>query len=355
MYENVAKLWGNNVITVSTKTFPNERKMCKMDAPPNCIQTFFTTEMSEDEICEFINQYKKDIFIFSGFRGEKRKYLYYLLDRTEAKVIVITERPNFSGDGIEVWLKKITYKILYRFLSIKYKYRLTGILAMGKRGCETFASYGFNKSRLFPFMYCSGGVANVDVKSNSSLTKFIYIGRFDKKIKGVDILTSVLKRLSESDWCFDFVGGYGDYKDQVFSFVEAYSNISYLGKWDFTDVVENLSNYDVAIVPSKSDGWNLIVNQAICANIGVIATDETVSDELIDSSGAGIVISARNEKALKDAMEYAIRNPNEVKNWKDKASIYMDRISVETVSTYFVNVMDYILGNTGSIPNCPWL
>src|SRR5690606_2116441 len=149
---------------------------------------------------------------------------------------------------------------------------------------------------------------------------------------------------------------YGKNRNTVIEWSEGTSNVTFKGSWNSSEVCNNMMQYDIVVVPSKYDGWNLLPNEALHAGIGVIVTDEAVSDELISASQAGIVVKSNNPKALAKAMQFAVDNPNEVEIWKKKADNYIDKISSQTVGNYFIDILDYVFYNTSrEKPKCPWI
>ncbi len=99
-----------------------------------------------------------------------------------------------------------------------------------------------------------------------------------------------------------------------------------------------------------------MVNEAIHCAVGVIATTESVSSELIQASGAGIVIPAGNAVALQVAMQSVIDNPALSESWRHKAIQYSSRISSASVGNYFIDILEYIfLEANKPRPVCPWL
>src|SRR5690606_20486483 len=106
--------------------------------------------------------------------------------------------------------------------------------------------------------------------------KLLYVGRFSKYTKGTDVLIKSLSNIRNDNWKIDFVGGYGDHKKTVIKWIKENKNANFLGHWNSLDVCKKMQSYDICIVPSKFDGWNVLVNEALRANIGVICTEEAV-------------------------------------------------------------------------------
>ena len=192
-------------------------------------------------------------------------------------------------------------------------------------------------------------------KQRSNRVKMLYIGRFDFQVKGVDVLMKAVNMLDESaPWEMDLVGGYGNDKDEVIRWASEKKNVRFIGKWNANKVVEKMSNYDVCIVPSKYDGWNLAPLQCIHAGIGCIVTDNAGSQELTVRSGAGLMVHAEDVGDLQNAIQSVIDNPPIIDTWSDRTNEYVDKVSMEQVGSYFVGVLEYCFRYTDHMPICPW-
>ena len=216
---------------------------------------------------------------------------------------------------------------------------------------------GWSESKMYPFMYnpvisISKSKRHESYKDN--IIKFLYVGRFYYKTKGIDTLMKA-STLLKGNWTLDLVGGYGKDCEKVIKWANGRSNVNYIGSWNSVDVCTNMRDYDVVVVPSKYDGWNLLPNEAIHAGIATIVTDQAVSDELIKTSNAGLVVPAANYEKMAQAMQTAIDRPDLVKIWKNNTLAYKERISSETVAQYIIDILDYHFYDVIIQPKCPWI
>lgn len=93
-------------------------------------------------------------------------------------------------------------------------------------------------------------------------------------------------------------------------------NVKFLGAWPNQEIAKRLTAYDLIIVPSNLDGWNLHCNIAIKAGIGVISTDQAVSDELVTACKNGLVVPAGNRMEMKKAIQTVLDHPEILNRWK---------------------------------------
>ena len=360
-FNYVSQYWGSEVVYVIDDDFSEYRKATNWNDGDfgNAKIIMLSQCDNEKKILQSIfDENPHAIHIISGFtnsiEGKIRKYIL----NTKVKLASFSERPDMMGGFFERKVRDLYFNFKYRRLNNRYKLSLNVFFPLGQKGVGAFVSYGWDRNIMYPFMYnpvCHKNVLEEKCELNDDIVKFIYVGRFYYKTKGIDTLMRA-SELLQGDWKLDLVGGYGNDKDKVIDWVKTQSNVQYIGSWQSQDVGANLSKYDVIVVPSKYDGWNLLPNEAIYAGIGTIVTDEAVSDEIIKSSGAGAVVPANDYKAMAKIMQDAIDNKALVDLWKSKTKIFVDKISSETVGAYLMEVLDYtFIDNNGQKPKCPWL
>lgn len=348
--------WGNDILFVCSYGYSKERLMCEWDSG-DLNQIILSEEKDpEEKIKKIMKDNEDSIHFFYGFRGETSKILKKYFKKNNKTFCVIAERPNYYNKSI---FKNFAKNLLYKYYSIVYKNQISLFLAMGIKGVKEYKDIGFDERVLFPFMYnplVEKKQKEVADKKSGEI-KFLYVGRLSSKFKGVDTLIDSLDMIKPGCWEIDFVGGYGDLKDKIVQLSITKNNVNFKGSWLSNEVINNMKSYDICIIPSKYDGWNLVANEAINAGIGVIITDQATSDELVKESNCGFVIKSNNAKELSLAINNIIDNPSKIKDFKKNAQSYSPLISSEIVGGYFIDVLDYIFeGNTNlKRPVCPWL
>ena len=131
--------------------------------------------------------------------------------------------------------------------------------------------------------------------------------------------------------------------------------MSCIGTVSFTDICNDMGKYDVCIVPSHYDGWNMTPNMAINAGCATVITNKATSDELIRLSDTGIVVED-NAEELFLAIKKMCEDTSVVTVFKEKTKSYKGKISGETVGQYFIDLLDYTFNfNDTKKPKCPWL
>lgn len=355
MYESFAKLWQSPVTVLSETTLPAERIKCGYkDLSP-----YFKTIILDKEnisLDSYIQKHSDSIYLMNGIYMAK-KYRH-LLKKYNITFGIVSERfyPVQSPTLFKILKRKIG--IFYRKLNWRYELEnLKFFLPMGLRGVECFnRDYGIPKEKLFNFIYCEGsdyqGVG--DLIENRPV-KMVYVGRFDYRYKGVDVLLDAVSNL-KGKYTLNLVGGYGNDKEDILNRISKMPAVNYIGSWNNDEVAQKLHNYDVIVIPTIMDGYNLHCCLAITAGIAAIGTDTVGSDEVTVACGNGEIIPSGNVAKLTQSLQKIIDKPEIINSWKQKTAAYFDKISAPTVGKYLVEVLEYsILKIRKDKPKCPWL
>ena len=135
----------------------------------------------------------------------------------------------------------------------------------------------------------------------SDAVVFVYVGRLED-YKGVDLVIDAFKAVDDIN-CRLLIVGDGGMRAKVQQAATDEPRIFYLGRKDFTGVIEAFAISDVAVVPSTFEPWGLVVNEAMAVGLPVIASDRVgCVDDLVLDQQTGIVFPSGELNQLIDAM-----------------------------------------------------
>lgn len=352
----LSKVWENDIYIVAAHDYESARKQCAWEVGAKSNVHLFTGESSLQENQHTLNALLRDkdtLHIFSGIKGGQRQYLDSLKKVKGAKCVLIMESTLQYGNKYKAKVKKIMYPLIYRYYGYAYRKVISGLFAMGESAVKQYSSYGWKN--VLSFMYLPNLEQVPVVHNERKCTKFLYIGRFDFSTKGLDILIEAVKQINcREKWSLDLVGGYGKERAEVIEWCAKQEHVSYVGKWPANSVVARMAEYDVCLIPSRADGWNLTPQQAIYAGIGCITSTGAGSQEIVRNSQAGIIVKNGDIDGFARAMTSAIENPELVDIWKKKAISYQERITVDAVGRFFVEGLAYFFEQTTEKPSKPW-
>lgn len=353
-----SKLWEGEVYYAISNPYRSERVLANWgDEYGNVKIVKLYEETDRLKAIESLVQDNPDaIHILNGFDTRICKEIKPFLFKVGLKALLFTERPAIYGNWGEAILRKVYTTIKYARLAREYSKRVRAILPLGKQGVHVFQKLGFPKDRIYDFMYCPSltDISQEKAIEVHSPIRFVYVGRFYYKTKGTDVLLDALPFL-KGEWNLDMVGGYGANREDVLNRIQGYKNVRFAGTWDSNSVVKNIQNYDVVLIPSKADGWNLLVNEAFHAGVGVIVSDQAVSHEVVESHGGGAVFKSEAPEQMAEAMQQVIDRPEIAVEWMKRARENVPFISMETVGKYLYDIVLYEFYHTGEKPKSPWI
>ncbi|MCD8387770.1 MAG: glycosyltransferase family 4 protein [Bacteroidales bacterium] len=358
-FNYVANNWSEEVFFVFNNDFREERKASNWndgDFGKAKIIALYEESDPNHTIENIFLKDKSSIHIVNGLATNIMNRIEKFLLNNDSRLIVFTERPDQMGGIVERYMREIFFHIKYRQLNHKFNKIIKAFLPLGGLGKKVFMKYGWSEKKIFPFMY-NPQMTNISALNNRTTkdeVRFLYVGRFYFKTKGVDTLMKATSYL-KGNWHLDLVGGYGKNAEEVKAWAQATPTVDYIGRWNSLEVTKNMQDYDVIVVPTKYDGWNLLINEGLHAGVGVITTDEAVSHEVIEESGAGMVVRANKPKELAEAMQRVIDNPEMANKWRSLSRNFVENISTPTVGKYLIDIILFAIYNEGIRPKCPWI
>ncbi len=115
-----------------------------------------------------------------------------------------------------------------------------------------------------------------------------------------------------------------------------------------------MAQYDLLILPSRHDGWGVVVNEALLQGVPVIASDRVGAKCLIESSGAGLIFKSENTEELTLKLKELIRQPSLFVEMCRKAESVGNDISPEIGARYLLDVFLYHFYDEGQRPSGLW-
>ena len=136
---------------------------------------------------------------------------------------------------------------------------------------------------------------------------FLFSGSLIER-KGVDLLARAFVRLAaELDHVRLKIVGDGELRSTLGGvLVPVRDRVEFVGFRDWNELPREYASADVLCVPSRYDGWGLVVPEGLASGLPVIATDRMgAALEFVETGRNGWLISAGDEDALYAAMRAA--------------------------------------------------
>lgn len=151
----------------------------------------------------------------------------------------------------------------------------------------------------------------VSHREQKSERVFLFSGSLIAR-KGVELLARVFVRLANEVGHVTLnIVGEGELRQSLRQTLGPVSDrVEFVGFKDWNELPQEYARADVLCVPSRYDGWGLVVPEGLASGLPVIATDRMgAALEFIETGRNGWLIPAGDEDALFDAMREAALVP----------------------------------------------
>lgn len=192
------------------------------------------------------------------------------------------------------------------------------VFSYGGKITDIILSIGVEKSKIIelPSGVESSVLANA-VKETKSPVKFLFLGRYERR-KGIQELNIALSRLKNDNFEFHFVGPIpGAHRINL-------PKVIYHGEVRDKKQLSNLiSDCDVLVCPSWSEGMPNVILEALANGLGVIATDVGATAVLV-SERTGWLLKSSEPTEIHRALEKVLgTSAMEIDRKKNNALLLM--------------------------------
>jgi glycosyltransferase involved in cell wall biosynthesis len=216
--------------------------------------------------------------------------------------------------GLPVWkraIKRVTYPILFKLPAM--------FLPGGTRQAAYLRHYGVEPERIqVAQMTVDVGAISAYADSTTPSRRaeiraemhlaaesvvFLYVGRLEL-YKGVSELAQAFAQLpcAYTEIALLWVGD-GSMRKDIEKSAGADPRIGFTGRLAGKALLDAYVVADVLVLPSRSESWGLVVNEAMACGLAVIATERVgCVDDLVLDGKTGLLVPAESVQALIEAM-----------------------------------------------------
>jgi glycosyltransferase involved in cell wall biosynthesis len=103
---------------------------------------------------------------------------------------------------------------------------------------------------------------------------------------------------------------------------------------------------DAFVLPSRHDGWGVVVNQALAAGLPIITSDAVGAGlDLVEEGVNGACVHANDEHALFKAMKMLVINPEVAREWGAQSQRKARDLTPEAGAQKWVHVFERVLSS----------
>lgn len=179
------------------------------------------------------------------------------------------------------------------------------------------APYGVN-----PDKFTTKGVEK-KVRTSTPL-QLLFVGQVNAR-KGMHHLLKVMSQFGK-DQVFLTLVGVVDKSSEIYKKYCDEENICFAGYKVRDELIELYGSVDAFILPSLCEGMAMVGFEAMSMELPIICTTNTGINDLIHNYSNGIVVEASNAEELKNAIQWCVDHPKEVREMGIRAK--------ETVKDY---------------------
>lgn len=192
------------------------------------------------------------------------------------------------------------------------------------------------------------GIRTDDIKTKEdnfftpgSLCKIVCVGRLYTPHKGQDVLIGALGLLKQQgvvNYHLDVIGD-GESHEQLERLVSELglkNNVSFLGQRDRTYIYEHLKDYDLFVLPSRSEGFGLSAAEAICAKLPVIVCDLESVKPLIADGRYGVMFHTENIQSLADKIIFFLQKGVEISDLEEARQYIKDNFEIRRTASKYI-------------------
>lgn len=242
-----------------------------------------------------------------------------------------------------------------------FKGKIQPVLAKPLEQCRAIAAIGshavedyqqrFPDKPIFniPY-YCDLSKFRQDIPQRPrTLPTILFCGQMIPR-KGIDLLLQAFDRLLQKglDARLLLVGREAELPQMLEALPErTRQKIEYAGFQAPEDLPYFFRQADIFVLPSRYDGWGVVVNQAVGAGLPIICSDAVgAARDLIIPNSNGFIFPAGNVDALTEYLIYYVKNPTAIKMASIASQEKAEQWSPEIGAQKWVNLFEKVLSET---------
>jgi glycosyltransferase involved in cell wall biosynthesis len=241
--------------------------------------------------------------------------------------------------------------------------RASGFFPVSHFGVAFFRRLGAQSQNTYPYGYFrshASPLANSTMCNDDDQDRIeiVFVGQVVHR-KGIDLLLDAIKPLfGEHPTLYLIIIGMGDSLEGIQRQVESLGlmeRISFEGVLPSDQVLSRLRNADLLVLPSRWDGWGIVINEAFAVGIPVVVSNRCGASELVRDGINGYVFHSEDVMNLRSCLQRFLRNKEDWAGLRTASARTGERISAEAIAPYLVESLKHMVSNVDESPTAPWI
>ena len=278
---------------------------------------------------------------------------------------------NFQKELLQPrWKRWVKSLILGRCI-----FRLAaGFLCSGTANQQLFRFYGVPEYKLVPFAYSWGYESHLNaseelrpqrkkLRAQQGIPEdtfvILYCGRLSPEKSPMDLMEAY-KHVSCPRTFLHIVGdGVQMESLQEFKNEHGLDSVRISGFQNRKEIAKYFATADLLVLPSKREGWGIVVNEALCFGLPVIASDQVgAALDLVREGENGFIFPNGDTQALAARIQQVLDLPEDKRQLmsmksRDRINWWINRNLTESLDQYFDSLYSQRLGSKGNNPGNP--
>lgn len=207
-----------------------------------------------------------------------------LLMKLKTGGVISLPQEGFQIQGLKGMVNRIKW---FYYINVLYR-KIQYFGYTGHNAFRDLVNVGCAKKRLFPFLYITkpfDSTSAMQHKNMDKCVKIIFVGAIDdrKNIRTIVRWINEEKDALLAPIELNIYGGYGD-EELLYSTINNNKSIRYHGIVPNDEVRTAMLESDIAILPSKYDGWGAVINEALQSGCRVLVSNRCGSASIPKST-----------------------------------------------------------------------
>lgn len=287
------------------------------------------------KVLTFIIKYQPDVLNVSGYSSSASTIPAIVLGKLMGIKIVMSNestKQDNSRSGLKETIKRWAVKASSGFV-VFGKSSEDYLVELGAKREKVIVKKGAvvdNERILNIFEKNKGSKPFSNIKTEKN---FIFVGRISSE-KNVRLLVQAFQELNLADWGLIIVGNGSDDLSVLTQIKEKPENIYKFDGVGWTEIPKFFTQADCLVLPSKSEPWGLVVNEAMVCGLSVIVSDACgCVEDLVHNNGFTII--PNNLNSLKAAMNNISTHAN-LEEMKENSKEIIKSFAVDSVAMEYV-------------------
>ncbi len=284
----------------------------------------------------WIRKYKPDVVNLPGYYEPAMNILLFYCRMKGIKVVISSD--STESDQVKIWWKEAIKRFIISKADGFFCYGSKSaayILKLGAKSNQILLANNAVDNETISEVYQKAWIEREIAKQALHLKKynFVYVGRLIP-YKNLLNLLKAFAQLNQSEWGMILVGD-GEEELVLKKYMDetALTGICFIEGQQWYDVPKFLALGDVFVLPSYSEPWGLVVNEAMAAGMPVIVSEKCGSapDLVIDGEN-GFTFNPYEISEMTQKMEHFIQNPAVIPIFGEKSKEIIKKFSPEQVA-----------------------